>query len=73
MILGKEGLVPANFLRNNEEFNPLHDACKTGNLELLQECLTNKIPINVQDKSGNSALHWSCRGGHVDCVEALLK
>ena len=60
---GKEGLVPANFLQNQIAVNPIHDACKRGNFEHLVECLMNKVPINVQDKAGNSALHWACRGG----------
>ena len=48
---------------NSVLVNPIHDACKRGNYELLVECLMNKVPINVQDKAGNSALHWACRGG----------
>ena len=69
---GKEGLVPSNFLQKtsestssgDDEPNPFHDACKRGNLELLEECLLNKVPINLLDKAGNSGLHWACRGGH---------
>ena len=38
--------------------NAFHDACKRGNLELLEECLANKIPVNVPDKAGNTGLHW---------------
>jgi len=64
---GKEGLVPSNFMQSDQNngvlVNPIHDACKRGNYELLVECLMNKVPINVQDKAGNSALHWACRGG----------
>ena len=66
-FLGKEGLVPSNFMQSDQNngvlVNPIHDACKRGNYELLVECLMNKVPINVQDKAGNSALHWACRGG----------
>ena len=67
---GKEGLVPANFLNkskdggDDDEPNPFHDACKRGNIELLEECLLNKIPVNQADKSGNTGLQWACRGGH---------
>ena len=60
-------MVPANFLQSDQNngvlVNPIHDACKRGNFEHLVECLMNKVPINVQDKAGNSALHWACRGG----------
>ena len=58
---GHEGLVPSNFLASNKtseaddlEVNPLHDACKRGNLALLEECLLNQIPVNVPDLAGNS-------------------
>ena len=65
---GKEGLVPANFLNkskgDDDEPNPFHDACKRGNIELLEDCLLNKIPVNQVDKSGNTGLQWACRGGH---------
>ena len=68
---GKEGLVPANFLnkgKDNEaggdEPNPFHDACRRGNIELLEECLMNRVPVNQVDKSGNTGLQWACRGGH---------
>ena len=68
---GKEGFVPANFAE--DDLNPFHDACKRGHLELLEECLENKIPVNVADKAGNTGLHWACRGGHQNCVERLLQ
>ncbi len=77
---GKEGLVPSNFMTSGStseageaEHNPLHDACKRGNVQLLEECLLNRIPINVQDKAGNSGLHWAARGGHADVMELLLR
>ena len=63
-IKGKEGLVPANFVTAggqvgpNSSDNAFHDACKRGNLELLEECLMNKVPVNVPDKAGNTGLHW---------------
>ena len=73
-FVGKEGLVPSNFMQSDQNngvlVNPIHDACKRGNYELLVECLMNKVPINVQDKAGNSALHWACRGGV--CVKIVI-
>lgn len=72
---GKEGLVPSNYLTspNATELNPLHDACRRGNLDLLTECLANKVPVNAQDKAGNTALHWAARSGHADCMARLLE
>ena len=69
-------LLILSFFTSNlrtEELNPFHDACKRGNLDLLEECLANNVPINVPDKAGNTGLHWACRGGHEDCVARLLK
>jgi len=44
--------VPSNFLNASQSdfdgVNPLHDACKRGNLQLLQECLDNRfLKINL--------------------------
>lgn len=77
-IKGKEGLVPANLVAAggqvgpNSSGNAFHDGCKRGNLELVEECLTNKVPVNVPDKAGNTGLHWACRGGHEDIIVRLL-
>jgi ankyrin repeat protein len=79
---GKEGLVPSNYLTSPTagmaaseltELNPLHDACKRGNLDLLEECFLNRVPVNIPDKAGNTGLHWAARGGHEVCVERLLQ
>ena len=58
-IKGKEGLVPAAYVGSGAQADYVfHDACKRGNLELLEECLENKVPVNVPDKAGNTGLHW---------------
>ena len=37
------GFVPANYVQSDIiEFSPLHEACRRGNLELLEECLENR-------------------------------
>ena len=69
-------------------------------MELLRECLLNKMPVNQGDaagefeasseleadevqkwkkkwlnqykRSGNTALHWAARAGHMDIISALL-
>ena len=61
-------------------------------MELLRECLLNKMPVNQGDAAGqwrwrledalikskillltgNTALHWAARAGHMDIISALL-
>lgn len=73
-VRGKEGLIPSNFImKSHEEISPFHDACKRGNLELLDECLLNQVPVNSIDLAGNTGIHWACRGGHHDCLGRLLQ
>ena len=49
-----------------------HFSQNRGNISFLEECLLTKIPVNQPDSSGNTPLHWACRGGHVECARALL-
>jgi len=80
---GKEGLVPSNFLSSvpsnqkegdayQVEISPIHDACRRGNMELLEECLLNRVPVNVADKTGNTPLHYASRTGQLACLNRLL-
>jgi len=74
-IKGKEGQVPSNYLESTSHDGStslLHDAAKRGNMEVLRECLLNKMPVNQGDAAGNSALHWAARAGHTDIISALL-
>jgi len=80
---GKSGLVPSNYLvadddgenggSNGQIDFPLHEGAKRGNLEWVDECLENKVPINGQDRSGSTGLYWAAYGGHVEVVERLLQ
>ena len=47
--------VPSNYLEttaHDGSTSPLHDAAKRGNMELLRECLLNKMPVNQGDAAG---------------------
>uniref|UniRef100_A0A0K8RFZ7 Osteoclast-stimulating factor 1 n=1 Tax=Ixodes ricinus TaxID=34613 RepID=A0A0K8RFZ7_IXORI len=70
----KSGLIPSNYVEENAEelLHPLHDSAKRGNLQFLEECLANKVPVNSLDKAGCTALHWACHAGHVECARILL-
>ena len=62
--------MPANYLKNNPEDGaspadlfPLHDACRRGNLDSLEECLLNRVPVNCVDRAGNTPLHCASHAG----------
>ncbi|KAL8602302.1 Osteoclast-stimulating factor 1 [Nucella lapillus] len=69
-----KGLIPSNYVEENMESidHPLHDAAKRGNIEFLNECLSNRVSVNGLDKAGSTPLHWASHGGHVDCLKELL-
>lgn len=53
--------------------NPVHDAARRGNVDFLKECLTNGVSATGLDTSGNSPLHWSSKGGHLECVQEIMR
>jgi len=72
---GKEGLIPSNLVESasaDGSTSPLHDAAKRGNIDLLKECLVNRLPVNQMDPAGNTPLHWASRAGQLECVRELL-
>jgi len=73
-IKGKEGMVPKTYLAMDSKLaTPLHDACRRGNLDLLEECLENHIPVNATDQAGNTPLHWCAHSGNVECLRKLVE
>ena len=45
--------------KSNFGISPLHLAIKVRNLEIVKLLIKYKVDINIQDKSGLSALHYS--------------
>uniref|UniRef100_A0A1E1XCT4 Osteoclast-stimulating factor 1 n=1 Tax=Amblyomma aureolatum TaxID=187763 RepID=A0A1E1XCT4_9ACAR len=70
----RSGLIPSNYVEENAEevLHPLHESAKRGNLQFLEECLSNKVSANSLDKAGCTALHWAAHGGHAECARILL-
>ena len=67
-------MVPKNYLSMDSKLaTPLHDAARRGNIDLLEECLENNIPVNATDHAGNTALHWASHSGHVECLLKLIE
>jgi ankyrin repeat protein len=48
-------------------------SARQGDLNAIQECLKEDVPINHQDDLGNSALHMASANGHEDCVRFLIE
>ena len=47
--------VPSNYLEaagTDGSTSPLHDAAKRGNIEMVEECLLNRMPVNQGDPAG---------------------
>ena len=67
-------MVPKSYLDSDSKLaNPLHDACRRGNIDSLEECLENNIPVNAKDQAGNTPLHWAAHSGNVDCLLKLIE
>ncbi|CAB3408325.1 unnamed protein product [Caenorhabditis bovis] len=74
-IGGRKGLVPTNYVisENVEELpNPLHEAARRGNMEMLNECIQEQVSVNSLDKSGSTPIYWASHGGHIEAVKHLL-
>ncbi|KAJ3431049.1 molting protein mlt-4 [Anaeramoeba flamelloides] len=61
-------------LYKNQEMSAIHKCLLKENLEILQILLTSKkIPVNLRDKSGNTALYYSVRKQNTNASRMLLK
>ncbi|EPZ33867.1 ankyrin [Rozella allomycis CSF55] len=68
------GLVPVSYMHEEAEMieNPMHEAAKRCNFELVEDYINIGLSVNALDKSGCTPLHWACRSGYKDIVQLLL-
>merc|ERR1712137_986252 len=52
---------------------PIIEASKRGNEDQVEELLKLKHPVNKRDGVGNTPLHWCAAGGHVPCMQLLVR
>ncbi|XP_067650466.1 inversin-like [Haliotis asinina] len=74
---GHEGLVKCILPQydvdiNNKYIFPLMQAAIRGYRDVFEFLVCMGANVSQVDSKGNSVLHWSCRGGHVDIVKYLL-
>ena len=50
----------------------LHYACIHGDFDIVDELLKAGADSCVQDKLGNSPMHYACENGHLQCVRKLI-
>ena len=53
----------------------IHDACRQGEVELLEHMLelSSNLDLNAQDEDGWTPLHYAAANGNLQIVELLLK
>ena len=60
-------------IKNHDEDNAFHIACKTCNVDVVQILLeTRSNEINAKNKEKNTPLHLACKFGHEEVVKMLL-
>ena len=52
---------------------PLHEACVSGNEELVLELLDNGALIDQRDAQGMTPLHVAARHGTIKCIRMLCE
>ena len=54
-------------------YNPLHGACKMGNLKIVN-CLSSlsSVDVNIKDGRGYTPLHTACHYGHLNIIKFLV-
>lgn len=57
----------------DDGLTPLQAAAKHNHPGIVKLLLNRRVPLDTQDKAGNTALHYACRHGNLDVVELLIK
>ncbi|CAD5209405.1 unnamed protein product [Bursaphelenchus xylophilus] len=78
LVTGTHGVceLPLNRVKSTDFeliSNPVHEAAKRGNVQLLESCLQHGMSVNSLDKSGSTPLYWASLNGHLNVVERLLQ
>ena len=58
--------------RNNSGTTPLMKTCSYGNMNVATYLVDHGANIHLQDKNGNTCLHFAAEKGHVEVVSKLL-
>ena len=59
-------------LTKDKNTTPLHDAAsELGDLSLVQSLVERGVDVNISNCNGSTALHYSCRWGHLSIVKYL--
>jgi ankyrin repeat protein len=54
--------------RKQSGVTPVHMACQSGQGELVRRLLELGAELSAVDNSGNTALHYASKGGHIDLI-----
>jgi ankyrin repeat protein len=56
--------------KTEEMYDMFHNACKTGNVEMVQKYLKDGIDPSIPD---NYAIQYACEIGHISIIDQLLQ
>ena len=54
------------------KLKPIHAAARSGQVEAISFLVVNGAPVDSEDATGNSALHYAMREGHWKAIEELI-
>ena len=61
-----------NWRKSGDGWMPLHLACFYNRSDIVQELLKYYPKLNQQTVDGDTAAHFACSNGYLDCVKLLL-